>query len=234
MTPPLVVRRVTAPALVISALAALALGGCGGDAKTTNGVEKLPARTAQKKALAALRSAGSAHVKGTALTAGNRAQVDVQVSGRSSRGVIAAEGVRFAFTRIEDVTYIKASRQALAKLGAPVRMQRIAAQRWVKLAPDQVTLSGLSLAEFAAQLAKNESPLDPHVARDTLGGKPVAVLTQRNGSKLYIANTGTAYPLHGDYKGEAPGRLDFSDFGVEVRITAPKHPLDAGDVADRE
>jgi hypothetical protein len=233
MTPPLAVRRVSIPALVVSALASLALSGCGGDTKT-NGVEMLPARTAQQKALAALRSAGSAHVKGTTLAAGNRAEVDVQVSGRSSRGVIAADGVRVAFTRIEDVTYIKASRRALAKLGAPARMQRIAARRWVKLAPDQVTLSGFSLAEFAAQLAENESPLDPHVARDTLDGKPVAVITEQNGSKLYIANTGTAYPLHGDYKGEAPARLDFTDFGVDVRITAPRHPLDAGDLADRE
>jgi hypothetical protein len=233
MTPPLIIRRVTVPALVVSALAALALSGCAGDTKT-NGLEKLPARTAQQKALAALRSASSAHVKGTSLLAGNPAQVDVRFNGRSSTGVIAAEGVQFAFTRIEDITYIKASRRTLKQFGAPAPVRRIAAERWLRLASDQVTLSGISLAELGDQLAKNESPLDPHVAQETLDGNRVVVVTQQNGSKLYIANTGPAYPLRGDYKGQAAGRFDFTEFGADFRVTAPKHPLDASNIGDRE
>jgi hypothetical protein len=213
--------------LVVSALAALALSGCGHDTKT-NGLEKLPARVAQQKALAALRSASSVHVRGTSLVADNPARIDVHFSGRSSTGVVAGEGVRFTFTRIEDITYIKASSRVLEKLGASAQVRRVAAARWLKLAPHQVTLSGISLAELAGRLIRNESPLDPHVAQETLDGKQVVVVTQRNGSKLYISNAGPGYPLRADYKGKAAARFEFSDFGAEPPVTAPAHPIDAG------
>ncbi len=227
---PLAVRHV--PMLAVSALAALALSGCGSDSDT-NGLEKLSARTAQQKSLAALRSATSARVQGTSLVAGSRARIDVRFSGRSSRGVVAAAGVEFAFTRVGDSTYIKAGREALERLGAPASIRRVAAGRWLRLAPGEVTLTGLSRAELVGQLAENESPLEPHVARETLDGERVVVVTQQNGSKLYISNTGPAYPLRGDYKGQAPARFEFTEFGADFDITPPAHPVDAGKLAGR-
>ena len=41
-------------------------------------------------------------------------------------------------------------------------------------------------------------------------------------------NTGVGYPLRGDFKGPAAGRIDFSEYGADFRITAPEEPLDVG------
>jgi hypothetical protein len=230
---PLAIRRVRIRVLAVVAFAALGLAGCRSDSNT-NGLEELPARTAQQNALAALGSARSAHVSGTSLVGGSRARIDVRFSGRSSRGVVAAAGVKFAFTMVDDRTYIKAGGEALKKLGAPASVRRIAAGRWLRLAPEDVMLTGISRAELVGQLAENESPLDPHVAQQTLDGERVVVVTQQNGSKLYISNTGPAYPLRGDYKGQAAARFEFTEFGADVHIRPPAHPLDAGKLVGRD
>jgi hypothetical protein len=116
----------------------------------------------------------------------------------------------------------------LKQLGAPAPVRRVAAGRWLRLTPEQVTLSGISLGEIVAQLADGESALEPDVGQETLDGRPVVVVTRQNGSKLYISNTGPAYPLRGDYSDPAAARFDFTEYGAELRVTAPEHPLDAG------
>jgi hypothetical protein len=93
--------------------------------------------------------------------------------------------------------------------------------------------TGLSLTELARQLTNNHSPLDPHVAQTTLDDKPVVVIRHQDGSKLYVANTGVAYPLRGDYAGHAGGRIDISKVGAHFHITAPEHAVDIGRLLGR-
>lgn len=47
------------------------------------------------------------------------------------------------------------------------------------------------------------------------------VVRWRDGSKLYVANTGPAYPLRGDFKSPHAGRIDFTEYGAPIQITAP-------------
>lgn len=229
----LALRRGSVPALVVVAVAALAANGCGGDTKT-NGLEKMSAATVQQKATAALKSAKSAHLKGTGVFKGDAMQIDLRINGTSSSGALTSEGVQFEITRIGDITYIKAGRQALKKLGASAAARRVGADRWLKLGPQQVTyLEGFSLGELAGQLAQHDSPLDPRVAQATLDGKQVVVVSRKDGSKLYVANTGAAYPLRGDYTGLTAGRIDFTEYGADFRITAPQNPVDIGKLLNR-
>lgn len=102
-----------------------------------------------------------------------------------------------------------------------------------KARAEKVALSGLSLAELAGGLAKNQSPLRPDVSQATLDGSDVVVVTQQDGSKLYVSNTGRPYPLHGEYKGPAAARLEFTDYGTRFRITAPANPIDIGSLLAR-
>jgi hypothetical protein len=223
---PPALRRARVAAPVVLALAALALSGCGGSSRT-NGLEKLSAGQVQRKAVAALESARSAHVKGTGVFGGHPVRIDLRISGTSTSGALAAEGVRVEFTKIGEVTYVKGSGTALRKLGASAAAARVGGDRWLKLGPKQVTLwEGFSLAELADQLVHDDSPVDPQVRQATLDGQQVVVLTQQNGSKLYVANTGRAYPLRGEYNGPAPGRIAFTEYGTDLRITAPKNAID--------
>jgi hypothetical protein len=231
---PPALRRACVPVpVVVVVFVAVALSGCGADSKT-NGLEKMSAGQVQRKAAAALGSAKSAHVKGTGVFGGYPVQFDLRISGTSTSGALAAEGVRFEITKIGESTYVKGSEPALRKLGAAASAARAGANRWLKLGPKQVTLwEGFSLAELADQLVHDDNPVDPRVTQGTLDGRRVVVLTQQNGSKLYVANTGRAYPLRGQYKGAAPARIDFTEYGTDFRITAPENAIDVAKQLDR-
>ena len=219
-------RRARVAAPVVLVLAALALNGCGDD-PGTNGVEKLSAGEVHRKAAAALASATSAHVKGTGVFEGHPVNIDLRISGTSTSGALAAEGLRVEFTKIGATTYVKGSGPTLVRLGASPAAARLGANRWLKLGSKQVTLwEGFSLGELADQLVHDDSPVERQVKQATLHGRQVVVLTQQNGSKLYVANTGRAYPLRGDYKGPAPGRITFTEYGADFRISAPANPID--------
>jgi len=51
------------------------------------------------------------------------------------------------------------------------------------------------------------------------------VATYPDGSRLYVASTGPAYPLRLDAAGSVGGRRDFSQYGAAFHITAPPNPM---------
>ncbi|HZD01986.1 MAG TPA: hypothetical protein VFA46_17875 [Actinomycetes bacterium] len=226
---------------VVGALVVLALAGCGGGSKTsqtqtkapttnppaTNGLENKSAAQVEQDAAAALRAAKSVHVTGTGRSQGKPEQVDLRIQGNSSTGTIEMADAAFEITTVGPDTYLKADQRAWQAMGAPASLQRLAGGRWVKLGAQQAgNVEGLSLDSLAAQLTKNDSPLQPGVEQATLDGNRVVALSQQNGSKLYVANTGLAYPLRVEIKGRDAGRLDFTEYGSDFHITAPSNAVD--------
>jgi hypothetical protein len=229
---PLKARSAGICVLVIVASGGFAASGCSDDTETS-GLEKLSPAQVQKEAAAALQSAKSAHVTGTGVV-GNRTQIDLRINGTSTSGTFTAEGVRIAITRIGDNFYIKADRRGLTTLGASAAVRRVGANRWLKLGIEQITeWKGFSLGDFAGQLTEDERPFEPGVAQAEINGKPAVVVSHRDGSKLYVANTGPAYPLRGDYKGPSGARLEFTEYGTDFSITAPENAVDISNLTDR-
>lgn len=207
-------------------LAVSALAGCGGG-DGTNGLEQKPAAEVQQAAAAALKGATSVHVVSAGTIDGKPAQIDLRIQGRSSIGTMELAGTSFQITKIGEDVYLKGSQQALDVLGMPADAQRLATDRWLRLGAEQVTtLEGFSLDDLAAELTDPDSPLEPAVEQTTLDGRKVVVISQQNGSKLYVANTGPAYPLRGIMLGDVPGQLDFTEYGASFDITAPPDAVD--------
>jgi ABC-type transport system substrate-binding protein len=106
--------------------------------------------------------------------------------------------VRLEIITIGNTTYLKANQQTWQTLGVPAAAAQRLADRWVKTRPQQVTgLTGFTLDNLAAQLIKDDSPWGPRVEQTTLDGNKVVVISQQDGSKLSVANTGPPYPLRG-------------------------------------
>lgn len=208
--------------VAVAAIVTLLLTGC--DSGTpTNGLEDKSPAQIQEEAAAAIKGAKGVHVTGTSITDGAPAQVDLQIQNGSSSGTITLEGAHFEITRVDEVTYVKADEAALGSLGIPPEMHGLGADRWLKLAPQKASgLEGFSLDSFAQQLTMDESTLTTEVEQTELDGKRVVVISTQDGSRLYIANTGPAYPIRGDLKGANEGRIDFSEYGVDFQITAPQ------------
>lgn len=99
------------------------------------------------------------------------------------------------------------------------------ANTWVRFNSGEMT-APVRLGDLAAELTAREYLPEGTVARATLHGQKVVAVTYADGSTLYVANTGPAYPLRLDVVGPAGGRRDFSQYGKDFNITAPKDALD--------
>jgi hypothetical protein len=219
-----------APIVAVAALVTLVLTGCGGGTSTNGLEDKSPAQI-QEEAAAAITGAKGVHVTGTSITDGTPAQVDLRIQNGSSSGTITLEGADFEITRVGEVIYVKADEAALESLGIPPEMHRLGADRWLKLAPQEASVEGFSLDSFAQQLTMNDTPLETEVEQTELDGRRVVVISQQDGSRLYVANTGPAYPIRGELKGLNEGRIDFSEYGVDFEITAPENYVELGELA---
>jgi hypothetical protein len=226
------IRRVVGLTAVtaMAALVTVAASACGGAATsagaTTNGLEKKPGAEVLQQAAAALKAAKSVHVVATSPGSGH-VEVDVRMQPGSSAGTLTESGLHAEFTIIGSADYIKTDEVGLKLIGAPQQVQRDDAGRWLKV-PGHV-FSGLTLASFASQLSTvKNGPIEPKVRQATLNGRKVVVVSWRNGSKLYVANADPAYPLRVDYTGQNAARIEFTEYGAPLNITAPSNAINAG------
>jgi hypothetical protein len=224
-------------ATAMAALIAVAASACGGTTTTsraattsgtaTNGLENKSPADVLQAAAAALAAAKSVHIVGTR----PGVRFDARVQGDSSTGTITKGGVHFRFTKIGNDFYFETDQAGLKKLGAPLAVQQLGADRWFKGDDSQHITSGLTIADLASQLTAHHGDLVPIVRQATINGSKVVVISAVNGSKLYIANTGPAYPLHAEGKGQSTGVTDFTEYNAPLHITAPPNAVDIGNAS---
>ena len=119
--------------------------------------------------------------------------------------------------------------------------------KWIKSSDNSDNSDNLTLASFAKQLAKPDSggSIEQKVTRTTLGDRKVVLLTGTKGEKIWVAATGTPYPVQlyipksdrSESSSSAglteassgPATITLNEFGQRVTLKAPK---DAVDIAD--
>jgi hypothetical protein len=193
----------------------------------TNGLENRSAAQVRKEVGVALRTAKSVHVTVAGVSSGQLPQLDLRIQGSSSTGAMGLGGVQYQITTVGGGTYVKGDQRAWEAFGMPAAVQRRLAGRWVKVRPQQfASLEAFSLDSLAAGLTRNDSRLAAKVEQATLDGRKVLVLRKRDGSRIYVANTGPAYPLRTEGKGPSAVRVDFTEYGVDFQITTPSDVVD--------
>ena len=228
------VRRVLVltAAATVAVLVPVTIGACGsasapaggGASAPTNGLEhKSPADVLQQAA-AALKGATSVHVVGGS----GDGRIDARIQPGAATGTLSKDGHKVRVTIIGSDGYFYADRAGIQMMGIPREVQGQVAGRWLKMKFSGSAFTGFTLAGLAAQLTSYTGPLEPKVSQATLNGKQVVVVSWRDGGRLYVANTGPAYPLRGDFKGAQAGRVDFTDYGAHVQITAPANVINIG------
>ena len=218
--------------MVIGAIIAVVLVATGGKKKgaALNGVEKQSATDALATTRQALRDAKSAEIAGSVRSSGTAVRFDVMLSGNNSKGTLTISNNDVQLIKIGQNVYIKGDQDFLKKYaGSNTAVLDKLNGKWLKTDStsdfDLFTLDG-----FAGLLkgGTGSSAVNPTVTQDTLNGQKVAVVTQKDGSRLDIANTGAALPLLLDSKGSDGGTVTFSNYNKPVSITAPP----AGEVFD--
>jgi hypothetical protein len=235
-------RRLLAAAVIPAAVAAVLLAcGCGGSAASgpaaaaggaANGLQHQTPDQVVHDAVAALRAARSVQftLRPPPAMPGRYRIAAWQVQG-AARIALVTEGGRpqFKVAVAGGRAYIQFSTAGMKLPYWLSPLRHVIAGRWFTLSMPRQGIRVFdrlpSPALLARQLAHHDR-LFPGVRQATLNGRKVVVVTDGGGDKLYVANTGPAYPL----LLTAPDghRLAFSGYGANFGVPAPRDALPGG------
>jgi hypothetical protein len=239
-------RAVTRPwiAGVVAVTVAGLIAGCGGDAGRLSPVgDGLPApirssvappspsetgRAADllRQARAAFLAAPSVHVSGTAVRGADAFVLDARLKGSSGgTATVKTSGETVDVLRIADHAYVGGDLAFWRSVTGDEARARAMVGSYVR--------TGAGEPNFASFVAFTQPSTYAEVLPDparpaTLGattlirGVPVIAVRDQSGSTLYVARTGTAYPMRLD--GLTGGQvvfLDFADYGAPLPLRAP-------------
>lgn len=187
----------------------------------TNGLEKMSATAVSHAAIGMFSLAGSVRVRGTMTGGGPAAKFDLRYEGTSISGSYVDKGSTYEYTASGGHSYLKASAVGWEAMGNSPDVAGMLAGHWQQAGSAPSGEEWPSRAIFVSELGLRESAQGATMAQATLNGRLVVVVTYPDGSKLYVANTGPAYPVRFDVTGNAGGRRDFSQYGTQFHITVP-------------
>jgi hypothetical protein len=223
-------RSRTARAGALLAIAGASLPGiaaCGASSGALNGEQNKSAAEVVADAEHALASARSVHVVGESTTNGQKAHIDLRLTGANAVGSIKTGAANVSLVTVGNTAYVKGYGSQLAPaVAAKLR------NTWIK----QSTASGqgtFTIEAISTSLTRAFTPTGS-VTRGKLHGRPVVIVhgaDQGQPAAIWVANTGPAYPLRLVGTSSGTASLDLGDYGAPVRITAPTSALDATEVA---
>lgn len=201
--------------------------GSGGSSSQSSGPAQSDKSSTQvlKEAKSALFNAKSVHATGTMTEQGQQEKIDMWFVGRNTAGTQSVNGVVVHIVKIGDTAYIKAPASFWTKTAGS--QGAALGDKWIKSTGKTSNLSGLTLQALAASIDTGDSPLRKGVKHETLKGKKVLVLTQQDGSTMYVADAKPPVPLRLVNAGKSKGSLNFTDYGASHDIAAPKGAVTA-------
>jgi hypothetical protein len=187
-------RLVAAAGLIV-----LSVTGCSCGTET-NGLENKSATEVLQAATAALKASHGVHVIASFTIDGQPVKSDLRIQDGSASGTVTIDSARVEFTRVGGDAYVRGDQQGLQAIGISAEAAGLGVNRWLKSSPQQLGWEGFaSLGSFPDMPDRG---LNPTVEQTELNGKKVVVVSFQDGTKLYVANTGAAYPLRTVRKGQ--------------------------------
>jgi hypothetical protein len=214
-------RLLLAPFVVASGLLAAACGSSNATSATTaapsNGVaSKSPTQIAAATE-AAVGSARSVHIAGTISATGT-----LDYSAFSNGDVDASltiKGSPVQLRTVSKTTYTKAPAAFYVAFGVGASSASKLADRWVIVQAS--VANGLpTLKSLATSLSQHTGPLSA-AGTSTISGQPVVGVKSSNGGTLWVATTGTPFPVRLSAPSGKSGELTFSEWNTATPPTAP-------------
>lgn len=189
----------------------------------TNGLEKMSAAAVAHKAIGMFSLARSVRVQGTMIGGVPAEKFDLRYEGTSVSGSYVQKGSTYEYIAVGGRSYLKTSAAGWEAMGNTPDVAGMLAGQWQQAGSVLPGGAWPSRAIFVTELGLRESAEGATLAQATLDSRLVVVVTYPDGSKLYVANTGPAYPVRFNVTGNGGGQRDFSQYGTKFHITAPKN-----------
>jgi hypothetical protein len=221
-------QRLPVRAAVPIALASAALlAGCAGGASSEHGIAaKTPA---QIVALANAAAAGGAsvHVAGSILSEGKPISLNMElVAGQGGQGRVSLDGISFRLVGVDDAVYVSGDTAFYTRF-AGAAAARVMRGKWLKGAQAGALRSLASLTRLGSLLRSalsSHGPLARAADATVAGQRAVAVRDTARGGTLYVASSGTPYPL--EIVGRDGDRLVFDRWNQAVTLSVPVDAID--------
>jgi hypothetical protein len=223
LCPPPVIRS-----LLGLLLAGLLLGGCGGSSGGNGIASKTPAQILAAAKTAA-DSAASVHIAGSIVNERKPLSIDLELRReRGGRGRIALEGLSIDLIRVERIVYINGSAAFYRRVAGPAAA-RLLQGKWLKAPASSGNFASLASLTDLNKLTDTTLVSHGTLARGptgTLDGqKVVAVNDVSEGGTLYVATSGSPYPVEIVKHGGSGGRITFDRWNKPVEVVAPTNAV---------
>jgi hypothetical protein len=214
--------------VAVAAAAGLLAAGCGSSGSSgssgSNGIANDSASAIVTAAFNALKSASSVTISGSQTKSGKTTDLNgVFFSSDDIDTTLTENGISFQLIKVGGTDYLKAPSAYWQSQGLPSADLSKVNNVWVSVADSVAGVgSELSLSALAASLDKNLGTLTKG-GTSTVAGQSVIAVNSSNQGTLYVATTGTAYPVEATGKpGSANGgTLNFSNWNQGQAPTAP-------------
>lgn len=223
--------RATIPAFL---LAAVLLGGCGSGGGSSGGSSNGEASKSATQVVADAKKAASAasslHVSGSIKSSGTAITLDLSLAtGKGATGSMTTNGLEFSLIRIGSTVYIKGS-TAFMKHYAGAAAASMLKGEWLKASGTSGQLASLtpltSPAALFGAIGASHGKLVNDGVTTYRGQQVVEIRDTSDNSKIYVAASGTPYPVALAGPTKSAGSITFGDWNKPVSITAPKKSLD--------
>lgn len=233
-------------------VATLALGACGGstgtgstgdgsvgtdpagNGSTTNAADNgVAAKTADEilsEATAAFRGASSVHLVGRLVDPDQSVELDVRLGRDMSQGSVTQKGAKLEIIATGGNLYMRGKQFWVTN--APANIANQVGDRWAWLPVsglrDSLAFTNLvSIQAFADGGRKPSGKITKGQGGTVDGAKAIAI-KDADGSSLWVATTGPAYPLRiGPASASAStDSIAFRDYNAELSVTAPGDSID--------
>ena len=220
-------RRLRIGLLVFALLVVLA-AGCGGSS-SSNGEATKSAAVVFSDAQHAALAATSVHVAGALSDAGNPLSLDLVLAQGKGTGTMSENGLSFQIVRIGNAAYIKGT-DAFLKQFAGAAAAQLFHNKWLKGSLASGSLASLApltdITKLFSGAFGTHGKLVSEGQTDFQGQKAVAIKDTSDGSILYVAASGTPYPLGAKEGGTSKSSITFDHWSDTVSIGAPKGAVD--------
>jgi hypothetical protein len=218
--------------VLVLALGGAVLVGCGSSSSGSgsgNGVaSKTPAQIVAASKSAA-DGAASVHIAGSVVNEGKPVTVDMQLlAGKGGRGRITLEGLSIDLIRVGGAVYINGSQAFYRHVAGPAAAQLLQG-KWLKAPENSGNFASLASLTDLGKLIDTTLGSHGTLARGATttvdGQKAVAIDDVSQGGTLYVATTGSPFPIEIAKRGGSGGRIVFDRWNQAVTLTAPTNAI---------
>ena len=213
-------------------LPTLALAACGGSGSSTagNGEAGKPPVQILTDAINAAERASTVRVSGSIVDGGQSLTVDLKlVNGQGGMGSMTIQGAPVSIIDVNDTLYMNGSDAFWNRAGGSSAVIQILHGKWLK-APAAGNYSSLasltSMRTLFSQLLLSHGTLRKGATSTISGQSAVPVTDSAKGGTIYVATSGTPYPIQLSKAGSGGGTMRFTDYGKAVTLAPPANAID--------